>query len=504
MIITSNTPTPPDPNRPSTHLKDEAGRFTLLGHDLRAAISDVLGGLRLIETQGMTDATKLQIGRVRAAGEGLARLLEEGMSFMPDEVATGPTPLTTAKLLHDLEMRWAGRAREKGLSLQISVAANAPRRILVDRVALDRALSNVLSNAIKFTTHGEIRLDVSCHRHGILSFCICDEGDGFSQQAKDRLWQAHARAPGCTIEGEGLGLHICKQMVDRMDASITVQNLERGARVDIEVPVGTLAETGATALPDLRGLRVLIAEDSETNQAILAQMLGELGAQVSLAPDGIAALELIETATAAQTPFGLALIDIEMPRLGGLDVIRTLRQPPHATMPIVAVTAYVLRSNRAAIYAAGADAILSKPLETIFSTGAAILKAQTAQDMIRAPQEQPHLDTARFDLLLDTAGQNAPELLRRLIADLNGCERGLVAGLAAQDLAVIRSQTHVLLAVAGAVGAVRLQLLATALNAQAHLAPPPDMTDMGRETLSQIDLLIQHAVMRSTAREDSR
>ena len=386
--------------------------------------------------------------------------------------------------------------------MQISVAANAPRRVLVDRVALDRALSNILSNAIKFTDIGELRLEVSSPRSGVLKFCVCDQGRGFTQDALDRLWQAHARAPDCPTEGEGLGLHICKQMVDRLGATIEVRNLERGARVDIEVPVEELVETGEAALPDLRGVRVLIAEDSETNQAILAQMLEELGAQVCIAPDGIAALELMEHAQTEQIPFGLALIDIEMPRMGGLEVIRALRKSTGIAMPIVAVTAYVLRSNRTAIYAAGADAILSKPLETIYNTGAAILKAQAAQGVNRATDEPPQIDIARFDRLLVTAGNGADELLRRLISDLNGCERGLVTALAVHDLAGIRAQTHILLAVAGAVGAARLTALATVLNARAHLVAPFDLAEIARETLNQIDLLIQHATMKSTAREE--
>jgi CheY-like chemotaxis protein/anti-sigma regulatory factor (Ser/Thr protein kinase) len=483
---------------------DEVGRFTLLGHDLRAAISDVLGGLRLIKTDTLDEAAKLQIERVRVSGEELARLLEEGMSFMPDESAPGPSAISTAKLLKDLEMRWSGRAREKGLSLQIAVAANAPRRIAVDRVALDRALSNILSNAIKFTARGEIRLDVSSHRAGVLDFCVRDQGDGFSPQAQAQLWQPQSRAPDRPNEGEGLGLHICKQMVERLGATITVRNMERGAQVAISVPVTELEEAGKTALPDLRGMRVLIAEDSETNQAILAQMLEELGAKVSIANDGIAALDLIDHALTAGLPFALALVDIEMPRLGGLEVIRALRKIPDTAMPIVAVTAYVLRSNRAAIFAAGADAIMSKPLETIYIVGDAILKAQAAQGLSRAAIETPQIDLARFDRLLVAAGQGTPELLRRLMADLKSCERKLIASIAVHDLSGIRAQTHILMSVAGAVGAVRLQALATALNAQAHLQTSVDLMEITRETLNQIDLLIQHTATQLAARQDSQ
>ena len=367
----------------------DAGMLTLLGHDLRAAMSDIVGGLRLIDQDGFDPVTRLQMERVRAASETLARLLEDGLSLIIGDdglSAEGrgaepggdfdPGTLLLDRFLYDIEMRWSGRASERGLGFRLTRSDALPEWIAVDRVALERLLSNILSNAMKYTDTGEVRLDVQLQPSGALTLACTDQGPGFSDEALARLFEFKGRPRGNGKPGEGLGMHIARDMTGRLGGTVSVENLAGGgARVTLELPSGSwsaAAPAADPALPSFAGMHLLVAEDNPTNQTIMSQMLARLGATCRIVSDGLEALEVL-----ASERFDIALIDIEMPRLGGIEVIHACREreTSGAPMPLVAVTAYVLRANRDAIYAAGADAILAKPLGSLQHFAAAIENA---------------------------------------------------------------------------------------------------------------------------------
>lgn len=476
-------------------------QMSLLGHDLRAAMSDIIGGLRLIRQDRLDEETRLQLERIRAAGESLARLLEEGLSLLPGEDGVSdahPTDIHCGRLLYDVEMRWSGRARERGLTFVMDVAEDLPRMLSLERIALERILSNLLSNAIKYTDRGRVTLHV-WREEETLFFAVEDDGPGFSEEALRRLFRYQGRPAQTTKPGVGLGLHITKEMADRLGGTVSVVNGRAGgAVVTLALPGPAWQakpEAGSAPpgeLPDLGGLSVLLAEDSRTNQTILSRMLETMGAEVTVASDGVEAMERLRAER-----FDLALIDIEMPRMTGIEVIKALRamSGPMARMPVLAVTAYVLRSNRLAIYAAGADMILAKPIISIEPFAQAVDAVRRAAS---APAPQPadttHLplmDDERFAQLLRIAGpEGRRELLARLHTDLTDAERGLVHGLAAGDSAAIRGHTHVLIALAGAVGAIRLQKCCDALNAAVHRQDEGATAEFGAEALQLLDHLI--------------
>ena len=481
--------------------------MSLLGHDLRAAMSDIIGGLRLIRQDRLDQETRLQLERIRAAGESLARLLEEGLSLLPGEDGVSdahPTDIHFGRLLYDVEMRWSGRARERGLAFVMDVAEDLPRIFSLERIALERILSNLLSNAIKYTDRGRVTLHV-WREEETLFFAVQDDGPGFSDEALRRLFRYQGRPTQTSKPGVGLGLHITKEMADRLGATVTVANCpEGGAIVTLALPgpawTSSAAATVPTELPDLSGLCVLLAEDSRTNQTILSRMLETMGAEVRIASDGIEALDLLQAHR-----FDLALIDIEMPRLNGIEVIKALRAMPGpgSQIPVLAVTAYVLRSNRLAIYSAGADMILAKPIISIepFAQAVdAVRRGNAVPATAPLPDDLPLMDDERFAQLLRIAGpEGRRELLARLATDLADAERGLVHGLSAHDSAEIRGHTHVLIALAGAVGALRLQKCCDALNAAVHRQDPIGMGETGREALELLDHLISRVGQESQA-----
>ena len=487
----------------------DAGKMTLLGHDLRAAVSDVIGGLRLIDQERLNDATRLQLERVRASGEILARLLEDGLAMMlgeDDFAATHPANLQMPRFLYDIEMRWSGRATENGLTFRVSASDDIPAVLTLDRIALERVLSNILSNAIKYTDKGAVTLDVAMAETGALRFTVTDQGPGFSDDALDRLFEFQGRPASAGKPGLGLGMHIAKNMTGRLGGEVIVENLPGGgARVSLVLPPDTwtiAAPYTAVELPDLSETRVLIADDNPTNQAIIGHMLAKMGAQYEIAQDGIEAIQWLE-----RERFDLALIDIEMPRMTGIEVIRACRAGTGdcSKVPFIAITAYVLRANRDAIYTAGADAILAKPLAGLETFGRAIANVLLRQpgadtEPSQAVSERSEIDRDSFDRLMQIAGPEASrELLDRIFTDLRRTERGLIAGLAKSDPDALRAETHVLIALAGAVGATHLQALAQTLNIAAHRKDRTSFEMQGSQALAQLDRLI-HFVAKERAR----
>jgi len=479
----------------------------LYSHDIRAAVSDVIGGLRLIDRARLDSDTQDQVERVQIAGEALAELVDAALLELDgraDESAVDQV-FDFRSFLAGVEMRWSGRAREQGLIFRLDVDRDVPERVSVARIKLDRILGNLIANALKFTDQGRVTLKVAC-RDDQLEFSVRDQGAGFSDTALERLFTPDGRPQDATRPGTGLGLHISKDLADSLGAELTVINLPgHGAEVRLRLPPeGWQPDEAEPVLPDLSDLSVLVAEDNETNQIIVRQMLERMGARMRLARDGVEALAALKV-----DRFDIALLDIEMPRMTGIEVMRDLRaRGAVPETPLVALTAYILRDNREAIYAAGADGVIAKPIRSIQDFGQAIRRHVDRSGDGPAPVPDPEvtqrigqLDRNRFDAILQAAGPDGrEEFLRHLLADLRSVARLLHAGVEGRDAGLVRAQTHILISLAGAVGADRLQGLAESLNATAHrgrLEEAPTLVATCRQALA---ILIEQ-VERRAARE---
>jgi CheY-like chemotaxis protein len=244
--------------------------------------------------------------------------------------------------------------------------------------------------------------------------------------------------------------------------------------------------------------RILLAEDNPTNQMVASQMLRALDAEVIVCADGVEALERFEV-----EPVDLVIVDIEMPRLSGLDVIRAIRGrgDMRAAVPIVALTAYAMREHRERVGAAGADGLIAKPITSIEALGRELaayvgprraLAACTAETAVDAYDLV--IDRAVFEALCEAVGKETmAELIDKVIADLSSAKADLAAALDGLDRAQIRSASHILISVAGALGAVRLQASARALNTLAHTDATDCIADGVRRCIGEIDAALAFA-----------
>lgn len=508
---------------PSMHARSPAGASArdraMMAHDVRGALQGIVGGVAMLDRAGLAPAQQEQLDRIEAASRSLSRLLgglvePEGPAPVPGMAApcmTARGPGVDLRLfLRDLGRRWIGEARERGAELAVTAAADAPALLHADFVALERAVGNLICNALGHAVDhggGTVRVDLRGEAGGAV-LTVRDAGPGLAAEPRGRgAWPGRDRGQG---QAQGLGLHIVGQLCAEMGAAFAMTEQSGGgveARIAFPAFLCAAAEEAPAAAPppapaeveDLRGLRVLLAEDNPTNQMVAIQMLRALGAEVVLGVDGVDALSKFEAA-----PFDLVVADIEMPRMSGLDVIRAIRArgDARAQVPIVALTAYAMREHRDRIAAAGANGLISKPITGVAALGRALRAhmGPAAAPPEPAASPEPVADMQVFEALCAAIGMGMmAELLDKVVADLAQARADLEGALAPLDRKAIRSASHILISVAGAVGATRLQSCARRLNVAAHSGDEAALPSGVRQCVAEIDAAVEFARSRRPA-----
>lgn len=264
------------------------------------------------------------------------------------------------------------RAENRRLDLHIDLAPSLPAVCKTDPLRLGQILSNLLSNALKFTEKGEVSLYAACEDDHLV-FRVSDTGIGIDACRLSQLFQAFEQADSSTTRrfgGTGLGLAITKQLVDLFGGTIQASSqYGRGSSFEVRLPylpgeLPALPAKPAAAAPSRRarlaGLSVLAAEDNEVNQLVLEDMLLSEGARLEIVGNGRAAVERIAKADAGE--FQAVLMDIQMPEMDGYEATRQIKAIA-PDLPIIAQTAHAFNEEREKCLAAGMIGHLAKPID---------------------------------------------------------------------------------------------------------------------------------------------
>ncbi|MCF6303775.1 MAG: response regulator [Rhodobacteraceae bacterium] len=454
---------------------DGAQQQQLFAHDIRAALGGVLGGLSLIADENLSADDRVHFSRANASAKMLLGLLDGANTGVAMPVDVGW--VNPAAAIEQLQDRWLGEVIEKGINLNFSWDKTQITAPQISALDFQRVFNNIIGNAVKFTSSGEISVAFGVDTKNRFYGIIQDSGPGFSSSALENLFTFQNRSESANKAGSGMGLFIVKHLVDTADGEIHVENdIRGGAKVSVILPVAAVSAPVAmkqTAkkndLPDLSHLKILMAEDNLTNQMVVTQMLRAMGADCVIASDGVEAMERFE-----EQEFDIALIDIEMPRMSGLEVMRSIRgrNDAKAVTPLVALTAYVLPEHQDRINAAGANGLIAKPLTNIGDFGRSILsyvdKSPVETNVETAVSEvsnEDYIDMAIYDGLAEMIGaESMLELLGKVKTDIENVKQGISDGMRDKSGEAIGSNTHILISVAGAIGAVDLQNAAQSLN----------------------------------------
>ena len=346
-----------------------------MSHELRTPLNGVLGYAQLLQRdRTMNAAQREALEAIGRCGSQLLDLINDVLDLSKIEAGRldiDETPTDLAQLVTDLKYVVAEVAAHKGLLLTMTIAPDVPRAVLVDGRHLRQVLLNLLGNAVKFTSAGEVRLAISTN-DGRLTFEVVDTGPGIEPESITEIFAAFAQTKaGAEAGGSGLGLAISHHLVAKMGGTLTVESVVgAGSSFSFSLPL-VEAHIDATnqatdpALPPLDArlapgetLTALVVDDSTANRRILASLLESAGAQVITASGGLEAIDLARTHHPE-----IIFMDLKMPGLDGLEATRRLvHDAETAEIPVIAVTASALGDARANARAAGCADYLSKPI----------------------------------------------------------------------------------------------------------------------------------------------
>ncbi|MCW5659657.1 MAG: PAS domain S-box protein [Burkholderiaceae bacterium] len=348
-------------------------------HEIRTPLNGLVGLARLARRPEVDEARRRQyLDQIGDSAETLTAVISDVLDLSKIEAGRlliEQVAFDLASLLHSLGRVYGTLADARGLAYRQTIRSELPRRALGDPVRLRQILTNYLNNALKFTRDGHIALLATAPRAGWLRVEVSDTGPGIDADVQARLFTPFTQADQSTTRrfgGTGLGLSICRELAHLMRGEVGVQSrLGHGSTFWVELPLPAAtsqdADTGFGVEGDtspLEGARVLMAEDNAVNMTIAVAMLEQWGVVVSQAADGAQALEAVAQAERAGQPFDAVLMDVHMPVMSGYEATRLLRQRHDPeTLPIIALTAAALTSERELALDAGMNDFLTKPID---------------------------------------------------------------------------------------------------------------------------------------------
>ena len=375
-------------SRHLAHARDEAEAATraksdflaTISHEIRTPMNGVIGLLDVLERTQLDGSQRRMVATIEHSAEALLHILDDVLDFSKIEaghLTLDARPADPRAIVEGAVAIMAGQAERKGLKLIAHLDEALASSVLVDDGRLRQVLLNLLGNAIKFTSDGEVSIEVSvAEQVGArqrLVIVVTDTGIGIHTAKLRHVFAPFSQAESSTTRrfgGTGLGLSISRRLIERMGGHIGIESEPgQGTRVTVtlELPVIELsrksesAEAAHGAVQAMHpGARILLAEDHPVNQELVRVQLGMHGYACDVVDDGVAAMEALD-----RSSYDLLLVDCHMPRMDGYAVAREIRRREAGgttRLPIVAMTADARADQRDLCLAAGMDDLLRKPI----------------------------------------------------------------------------------------------------------------------------------------------
>ena len=347
-----------------------------MSHEIRTPMNGVIGMAQLLQKNNFNQEQQSLINTILQSGQALVHLIDDILDISKVEAGQlelDPAPFNIASLLKDAVELLKPQAAIKDTTIELLINEQVASNVVGDSGRIRQVILNLVGNAIKFTTNGTVKITVDPHKDKGLRVSVEDDGIGIRPEHIGRLFNPFSQSDATIARqhgGTGLGLSICKQLVELMGGEIGVDSeYEKGSVfwLTLELPPSDHSiisnipakelHTGDTSI--MPAGKILIAEDNEINQKVISLMIKSLKIDYDIVDNGTRVLERLNSA-----PYDLILMDCQMPELDGYETTRIIRKSdkPYQQIPIIALTANAMKSDREECLASGMNDFIPKPI----------------------------------------------------------------------------------------------------------------------------------------------
>jgi signal transduction histidine kinase/ActR/RegA family two-component response regulator len=349
-----------------------------MSHEIRTPLNGVLGMTQVLTTHELGEEEMEMVNVIADSGQTLLTIINDILDLSKIEAGKFEISPVNADLKYCVQMThklFQPRAAEKQLDFKLEANDDIPKLMQFDPIRVRQCISNLVSNAIKFTENGSVIVSMTAESKDddyLVAIRVKDTGIGIPEDVIAKLFSAFTQADGSTTRrfgGTGLGLAISRKLAQMMGGDVTVESTPgQGATFTFTFRASQASadaveldtQTSSIDASALKGLRVLVADDNAVNRRVVHAFLEPFSVTVSDAADGQQALELL-----AKEPFDLLFLDAHMPIMDGRETLRQMRQSsePWANIPVITLTADALSGDRERYLAMGMNGYLPKPID---------------------------------------------------------------------------------------------------------------------------------------------